>query len=68
MGNIINIAIYVALGAVTLTLGFGLFSLYRGGEAGRSNSNRLMRLRVALQAVTIVLLCVGMWWKSTHAG
>jgi hypothetical protein len=48
MGNIINIAIYVALGAVTLTLGFGLFSLYRGGEAGRSNSNRLMRLRVAL--------------------
>jgi hypothetical protein len=66
MGNIINIAIFVAIGSVAITLGFGLFSLYRGGESGRSNSNRLMRLRVALQAVAIVLLCVGMWWKSTQ--
>lgn len=68
MGNFINIAIFVAIAAVTATLGFGLFSLYRGGESGRSNSNRLMRLRVALQAVAIALLCVGMWWKSTHGG
>lgn len=66
MGDIINILILVAILAVTVTLGFGLWSLHRGGDADRSRSNRLMRLRVGLQAVAIVLLCVGMWWKSTH--
>lgn len=66
MGDIINILIFVAILAVTVTLGFGLWSLHRGGDADRSRSNKLMRLRVGLQAVAIVLLCVGMWWKSTH--
>jgi len=66
MGDILNILIFVAILAVTVTLGFGLWSLHRGGDADRSRSNKLMRLRVGLQAVAIVLLCVGMWWKSTH--
>jgi nitrogen fixation-related uncharacterized protein len=66
MGDIINILILLAILAVTVTLGFGLWSLHRGGDADRSRSNKLMRLRVGLQAVAIVLLCVGMWWKTTH--
>ena len=66
MGDIINILILLAILAVTVTLGFGLWSLHRGGDADRSRSYKLMRLRVGLQAVAIVLLCVGMWWKSTH--
>ncbi|PZO06029.1 MAG: twin transmembrane helix small protein [Alphaproteobacteria bacterium] len=66
MGNVFNILILAAIGAVAITLGFGIYSLYRGGDYARSNSNKLMRLRVALQAVAIVLLVVGMWWKSTQ--
>ena len=66
MGNLINILILVAILAVTVTLGFGLWSLNRGGGQDASRSNRLMRLRVALQAVAVVLLCIGMWWKSTQ--
>lgn len=66
MGDIINILIVSAILAVTVTLGFGLWSLHRGGEQAASRSNKLMRLRVALQALAIVLLCVGMWWKSTQ--
>ncbi|HRJ64112.1 twin transmembrane helix small protein [Brevundimonas sp. UBA2416] len=66
MGDIINILILVAILAVTVTLGFGIYSLHKGGDANRSRSNKLMRLRVGLQAVAIVLLCVGMWWKSTQ--
>jgi len=61
-----DILILVAIGAVTITLGFGIYSLFRGGDFARSHSNRLMRLRVALQAFAVVLLIVGMWWKSTH--
>ena len=66
MGDILNILILLAIAAVAITLGFGIYSLYRGGDYARSHSNKLMRLRVALQALAIALLCLGMWWKSTH--
>ena len=66
MGDLINILILTAILAVTVTLGFGLWSLHKGGEQAASRSNKLMRLRVALQALAIVLLCVDMWWKSTQ--
>ena len=66
--EIFDILILVAIAAVTITLGFGVYTLYRGGEFARSNSNKLMRLRIVLQAVAVLLLVVGMWWKSTHGG
>ena len=66
MGSVFDILILLAILAVAVTLGFGLYSLYRGGEYARSNSNRLMRLRVILQATAVVLLLLGLWWKSTH--
>ncbi|WP_428151032.1 twin transmembrane helix small protein [Brevundimonas sp.] len=66
--NVFDILVLIAIGAVAITLGFGIYSLYRGGDYARSNSNKLMRLRVALQATAIVLLMVGLWWKSTHGG
>ena len=64
----LNILILGAIAAVAVTLGFGSYSLYRGGDFGRSHSNKLMRLRVALQALAVVLLVIGMWWKTTHTG
>ena len=64
--QIFDILIILAILAVTITLGFGLYSLFRGGDYARSHSNKLMRLRVALQAVAVVLLVTGMWWKSTY--
>lgn len=64
--DIIDILILIAVAAVAVTLGFGLHSLYRGGEYARARSNKLMRLRVALQAVAVLLLIVGMWLKRSH--
>lgn len=66
MGTLFDILILLAILAVAVTLGFGIYSLFKGGDFGRSNSNKLMRLRVGLQAVAIVLLVTGLWWKSTH--
>ncbi len=66
--NVFDILVLIAIAAVAVTLGFGIYSLYRGGDYARSNSNRLMRLRVILQATAIVLLMAGLWWKSTHGG
>ena len=68
MDTVFNTLILLAVGAVAATLGFGIYSLYRGGDFARSNSNKLMRLRVVLQATAIVLLMAGLWWKSTHGG
>jgi hypothetical protein len=66
--EIFDILILVAIAAVTTTLGFGVYTLYRGGDFARTNSNKLMRLRVVLQAVAVLLLMGGLWWKSTHGG
>ena len=66
MENVFTILILLAVAAVSVTLGFGIYSLYRGGDYSRSNSNKLMRLRVVLQATAIVLLMLGLWWKATH--
>lgn len=66
--TVFNILIFAAIGAVAITLGFGIYALFRGGDYARSNSNKLMRLRVGLQAVAVVLLVAGMWWKSTQGG
>ena len=48
MLNIINFLIPISLAAVTLVLFMGLYALFRGGDFGRSNSNKLMRLRVLM--------------------
>ena len=56
--------IYAALGAVSIVLALGIFALLRGGEFGRSYSNKLMRLRVLTQAVAIAVLVAAAWWRS----
>jgi hypothetical protein len=66
--QLFDILILVAVAAVSVTLGFGLYSLFRGGAYARSNSNRLMRLRVGLQAVAVLILVAGMLWKATSHG
>ena len=66
MGTVFDILIVLAIAAVAITLGFGIRSLYRTGPEARSHSNKLMRLRVALQALAVILLVVAMWWKSTY--
>ncbi|MBX9460177.1 MAG: twin transmembrane helix small protein [Brevundimonas sp.] len=66
MGTVFDILIFVAIAAVAVTLGFGIRSLYKTGPEARSRSNKLMRLRVALQALAVILLVVAMWWKSTY--
>ena len=64
--NVFDILVLLAIGAVAITLGFGIYSLFRGGDYARTNSNKLMRLRVGLQAVAVILLVVGMMWKATQ--
>jgi hypothetical protein len=67
MGTVFDILIPLAILAVTITLGLGIYALYRGGDFGRTYSNKLMRLRIVLQAIAIALLVAAVAWKA-HRG
>jgi hypothetical protein len=62
--DVFDYLILAALAAVSLVLAAGIYALFRGGDFGRSYSNKLMRLRVLTQAVAIVILVVAFWWRS----
>jgi hypothetical protein len=64
--DIFSFLIPAALLAVTAVLGVGIYSLFRGGEFGRSYSNKLMRLRVVMQALAIAVLMGAVWWRARH--
>ena len=64
MTRILNILIPISLVGVTLVLFAGLYALFRGGDFGRSYSNKLMRLRVLMQAIAVALLVAAVWWKN----
>lgn len=68
MDKLFDILIPVSLAAVLVALLVGLYALFKGGEFGRSNSNRLMRLRVLLQFIAILVLVAALWWRGSHAG
>jgi len=59
--DIFDYLILAALLAVFTTLCFGLYALFRGGEFGRSYSNKLMRLRVLLQFIAVVIISVAFY-------
>jgi len=61
MPSVLNILLALTLVALVATLGVGIYSLFRGGDFGRSWSNKLMRLRVVLQATAIVILAATAW-------
>ncbi|QDH72013.1 twin transmembrane helix small protein [Brevundimonas sp. M20] len=64
--ELFDILVFASVLAVAVTLALGLRQLYKDGPEARSRSNKLMRLRVALQALAVILLVTGLWWKSTH--
>lgn len=66
--TLIDILILVAIAGVGITLVFGVIGLYRNTDESRNRSNKLMRLRVVLQAAAILLLIIGMAIKSAHSG
>src|SRR5215472_11557965 len=59
MHTLFDILIPICLLAVVVVLFFGIYALFRGGDFGRSYSNKLMRLRVLMQFIAVRVLAVG---------
>ena len=51
----VSILLLVAVGIVLI---FGIGTLFKGGDASKKYSNKLMQLRVLLQFVAIILLII----------
>ncbi|OWO90158.1 hypothetical protein B5E41_28425 [Rhizobium esperanzae] len=49
----------IVMGLVALVLIRGLFNMMKGGNANLSN--KLMQLRVLLQAIAVVLIMITLW-------
>jgi hypothetical protein len=67
MQTLFNILIPALLLAVVGVLFFGIYALFRGGDFGRSYSNKLMRLRVLVQFIAVLAIVAAVWWRQ-HAG
>lgn len=57
-----NLIVGVAVAAVALVLGMGLFNMVRGGSPERSQ--KLMRLRVLMQFLAIIVAMGALWWRG----
>jgi hypothetical protein len=67
MITFVDILLYVLLAVVFIVLCLGVFALFKGGDFGRSWSNKLMRARVVIQFAAILVLVAGFWLKSHFA-
>jgi len=56
MITFLNGLLYLVMAALVGVLGFGIYNLYKSDDGARSRSNKLMRLRIVVQAVAILLI------------
>lgn len=64
--NLFDFLIPAGLIVVFLTLCFGIYTLFRGGDFARSWSNKAMRFRVLAQFVVILILIAAMLWSRNN--
>jgi hypothetical protein len=54
------------MAAVLVVLGLGFYTLFKGGNISRTWSNRLMRIRVVAQAITILIVIAVVYFSHNH--
>lgn len=59
MSTVTYILAIIVIGLVTLVLIRGLFNMMKGGDPNLSN--KLMQLRVLLQAIAVILIMLTLW-------
>lgn len=60
MNLLLQYLVGIAMAAVLIVLLVGVFAMFKGGEFNRKYANKLMRLRVLLQAVALLLFAIFM--------
>lgn len=60
--NEFGVFVVLAMIATVVTLGMGIVSMARGGEYDRQHGTQFMGWRVGLQALTLVLLAIALFF------
>ncbi len=55
----------VSIALVFIVLCVGIFAMFRGGEFNRTWSNKLMRLRVAMQFAAIIIIMSALYFAGS---
>jgi len=66
MEKLFSYLVGIAMAAVLVVLIAGVVSMFKGGEFNRKYANKLMRLRVLLQAVALALFAIFMLFFRGH--
>jgi hypothetical protein len=66
MSKLLEYAVGLTMAAVVIVLIVGVASMFKGGPFNQKYSNKLMRLRVALQALALVLFAIFMLFFRHH--
>ncbi|MGG7565882.1 twin transmembrane helix small protein [Rhodovulum sp. DZ06] len=61
MSKIVLFIAAIACFAVLLVLLFGVGSFAKGGEFNRKYANKIMRLRIIVQAIAVALILLTVW-------
>lgn len=64
MGSFLQALIPVSIGVTFIVLCVGIFAMFRGGEFNRNWSNKLMRLRVAMQFVAVLIIMGALYFAG----
>ena len=64
MGVFLTVILVLAMIGVLIALGVGVATMLKGGNPRRSN--KLMQMRVVMQAVALVVLAVLMMMAANH--
>ncbi|MCM2293533.1 twin transmembrane helix small protein [Allorhizobium sp. BGMRC 0089] len=59
MSSFTTVLALLVMGVVVLVLVRGLYNMMTGGDANRSN--KLMQLRILLQAAAVILIMLTLW-------
>ena len=65
MENFLHFLVPASIFVVFLVLCAGIFAMFRGGEFNRTWSNKLMRLRVAVQFAAIVIIMSAVYFAGS---
>jgi len=59
--KMLTVMIFLAMAATVVALFLGVNSMERGGEYDRVHSTRYMKMRVAFQGLTLLLLAISLY-------
>ncbi len=59
-----SVVVILAIISVFVVLGIGLVGFAAGGEFNRKYGNKLMRARIAFQAIAVVLILIMIYMRS----